>query len=183
MNKEIFAGSLRPETISWCAQVTVAPDKSKINVFNKGTPHGLKGLILTGGHIEPISIAGDKLEWKKAQKKAKKNITSETMKRSIPLRNPHWTVLVWYPLKVASRITSLHHIAIEDITDINPNNKIISPYIKECIYIAAPVTVRNDDIAETIGHGLGSTKWKGCVWIELWFIFVLKINKEYKIII
>jgi hypothetical protein len=45
--------------------------------------------MLTGGHIEPISTAGDKLEWKKAQKKAKKNITSERMKRIIPERKPH----------------------------------------------------------------------------------------------
>jgi len=49
----------------------------------------LKGLISTGGHTEPISIAGDRLEWKKAQKKAKKNITSDTMKRIIPERKPH----------------------------------------------------------------------------------------------
>jgi hypothetical protein len=59
---------------------------------------------------------------------------------------------------VASRITSLHQIAIHAITDNNPNNKIKSPYINECIYIAAPVTVKNEDIAETIGQGLGSTK-------------------------
>jgi len=49
----------------------------------------LKGLILTGGQTEPISKVGDKLEWKKAQKKAKKNITSERMKRIIPERKPH----------------------------------------------------------------------------------------------
>jgi hypothetical protein len=45
--------------------------------------------MLTGGHTEPISIVGDKLEWKNAQKKAKKNITSETIKRIIPERKPH----------------------------------------------------------------------------------------------
>ena len=57
-------------------------------MFNKGTPQGLKGFMLTGGHTEPISIVGDKLEWKNAQKKAKKNITSETIKRIIPCRKP-----------------------------------------------------------------------------------------------
>jgi len=31
-------------------------------VFRSGTPHGLKALMLVGGHTEPISIAGDKLE-------------------------------------------------------------------------------------------------------------------------
>lgn len=57
----IFAGSFLPAKISWCAHVTVAPDNNNINVFNKGTPHGLNVFILTGGHIEPISIAGDRL--------------------------------------------------------------------------------------------------------------------------
>jgi hypothetical protein len=47
-----------------------------------------------GGQAEPISIAGDKLEWKKAQKKAKKNITSETINRIIPDRKPACTILV-----------------------------------------------------------------------------------------
>jgi hypothetical protein len=66
----------------------VAPDKSNINVLSKGTPHGLKAWIALGGQTEPISIAGDKLEWKKAQKKARKNITSETINKIIPERKP-----------------------------------------------------------------------------------------------
>jgi len=37
-----------------------------------------------GGQIDPISIVGAKAEAKKAQKNAKKNITSETIKRIIP---------------------------------------------------------------------------------------------------
>ena len=53
--------------------VTVAPDVNKINVFNKGTSHGLNVSIPKGGHTPPISIAGDKLEWKNAQKKRKKH--------------------------------------------------------------------------------------------------------------
>jgi hypothetical protein len=68
--------------------VTVAPDNNKISVFNKGTPQGSKGTMLTGGHRAPISIAGDKLEWKKAQKNAKKNMISETMNKIIPERRP-----------------------------------------------------------------------------------------------
>lgn len=40
--------------------------------------------MLVGGQIEPISIAGDKLEWKKAQKKAAKNITSVVINKIIP---------------------------------------------------------------------------------------------------
>jgi hypothetical protein len=40
----------------------VEPDKSKITVFNKGTPQGSKGFMLSGGQTEPISIAGERLE-------------------------------------------------------------------------------------------------------------------------
>jgi hypothetical protein len=39
-------------------------------------------------HTQPISILGDKLEAKKAQKKEKKNITSDTINKIIPKRNP-----------------------------------------------------------------------------------------------
>jgi len=63
-------------------------------VFNNGIPQGLKGTILSGGQIEPISIAGDKLEWKNAQKKAKKNATSESINKSIPIRSPNCTLFV-----------------------------------------------------------------------------------------
>jgi len=53
-------------------------------VFNKGTSHALSTSIPLGGQIAPISGVGFKLEWKKAQKKAKKNITSEQMNNIIP---------------------------------------------------------------------------------------------------
>lgn len=44
-----------------------------------------------GGHIEPSSIVGDKLEWKKAQKKERKNKTSEVMNKIIPHFSPATT--------------------------------------------------------------------------------------------
>jgi len=53
-------------------------------VFNKGTSIGSKLSIPFGGQIDPISITGAKAAAKKAQKKAKKNITSETIKSNIP---------------------------------------------------------------------------------------------------
>jgi hypothetical protein len=53
-------------------------------VLSKGTSIGSKTLIPFGGQIEPISITGAKAAAKKAQKKAKKNITSETMNKIIP---------------------------------------------------------------------------------------------------
>jgi len=65
-----LACSFLPTIISWCAHVTVAPDNSNMNVLSKGTPQGLKAFMLFGGQTDPISIAGDKLEWKKGPEKS-----------------------------------------------------------------------------------------------------------------
>ena len=45
---------------------------------------GLTKGIPIGGHCPPIQILGDKLEAKKAQKKAKKNMISEAMNNRTP---------------------------------------------------------------------------------------------------
>jgi|TARA_B100000242_G_C42953458_1_gene442149 hypothetical protein len=78
------ASILLPHVIAWCAYVTVAPEHNKINVFKSGTSIGSKTSIPFGGQIEPISITGAKAAAKKAQKNAKKNITSETINKIIP---------------------------------------------------------------------------------------------------
>jgi hypothetical protein len=72
----------------WCAQVTVTPEASNTAVFRSGTLNGFRGLIPTGGQQHPSSGVGDNLLWKKAQKKAKKNNTSEVINRIIPHRRP-----------------------------------------------------------------------------------------------
>jgi hypothetical protein len=53
-------------------------------VFNNGTSIGSKGSIPFGGQIDPISITGANAAAKKAQKNAKKNIISDTIKSNIP---------------------------------------------------------------------------------------------------
>jgi hypothetical protein len=50
--------------------------------------HGFKTSIPTGGQMPPMAIEGDTLVWKKAQKKAKKNITSEQINKIIPIFKP-----------------------------------------------------------------------------------------------
>ena len=120
--------------------------------------------IAWGGQIEPISIEGAKLEWKKAQKKAKKNIISETINKIIPYLKPVCTALVWWPSKVASRITSLHQIIIVKTTKSNPNNITKLPPFTDWKYITDPFIKTKDDNAVTNGQGLGSTKWKKCLW-------------------
>jgi hypothetical protein len=62
----------------------VAPEQSNISVFNSGTLLASNTSIPRGGQMLPISIVGAKLAAKNAQKKAKKNITSETINRIIP---------------------------------------------------------------------------------------------------
>jgi hypothetical protein len=77
--------------------VTVTPDASKIAVFSKGICRGLNGIIPVGGRVEPNSIVGDRLLWKKAQKNEMKKNTSEMMNRIIPHRNPFVTIFVCSP--------------------------------------------------------------------------------------
>jgi len=53
-------------------------------VFSNGTSIGLNVSIPLGGQIEPISITGASAAAKNAQKKAKKNMISETINNSMP---------------------------------------------------------------------------------------------------
>jgi hypothetical protein len=66
----------------------VIPDANRIAVFSKGICNGLNGLIPCGGHIRPISMDGDNLLWKKAQKNEMKKKISEIMNKIIPIRKP-----------------------------------------------------------------------------------------------
>jgi len=52
---------------------------------------GLNGVIERGGHVCPISILGDTLLWKNAQKNEEKNSTSDVMNRIIPVFSPFIT--------------------------------------------------------------------------------------------
>ena len=57
-------------------------------MFNNGTSNAFKGVIPTGGHVDPISIPGPNELWKNAQKKEKKKHTSDKMNNNIPHFNP-----------------------------------------------------------------------------------------------
>jgi len=96
-------------------------------VFNNGTSNAFNGLIPTGGQILPTSTVGTKALWKKAQKNDTKKHTSDNMNSIIPNFNPFWTTIVWYPIYVASLITSLHHTTITNITNINDTINSNSP--------------------------------------------------------
>ena len=83
-NKPFLSFSKR----AWCAQVTVVPDKSKINVLINGICQGSRALIPLGGQTDPITCVGNKLASKKAQNQATKNITSDIMNNVIPYLSP-----------------------------------------------------------------------------------------------
>lgn len=148
--------------IAWWAHVTVTPELSRMAVFSKGIWNGLKAWIPIGGQALPISTAGAKLLWKKAQKKDKKNKTSEQINKIIPHRKPTPTKLVCKPWKVPSRTTSRHHWAITKTVDAIP--KINKSLEKVWNHFATPDTKDITLNALNKGHGLLSTKWKG------WFV-------------
>lgn len=112
----------------WWAHVTVTPEAKRTAVFRRGTENGLIGVIPVGGHLHPISGVGARLLWKKAQKKAKKNITSDVMNRIIPRRRPDSTRDVWCPRKVASRIISRHQRIIVRPVINRPKVRQVVPY-------------------------------------------------------
>ena len=78
------ASFLLPAVIAWWEYVIVAPEQSRIKVFTRGISKGLKASIPFGGQTFPTSIVGAMLAAKKAQKKAKKNIISDTINKIIP---------------------------------------------------------------------------------------------------
>ena len=79
--KLISEDGLSPKTMALWDQVQVAPESSNITVLSKGTSQGFKTSIPGGGHTPPISKAGDKLEAKKAQKKANAVLREKTARR------------------------------------------------------------------------------------------------------
>lgn len=151
--------------IPWCAHVTVTPEAKRIIVFKRGTWKGLKGVTPAGGHWRPISIAGANLLWKKAQKKEKKNRTSDVIKRIIPQRSPLATIRVWRPWKAPSRLMSRHHW-------MQVKTRIAAPNVNRSIlnvwnHFTMPVVIVRAAIAPVSGQGLWSTKWKA------WLLFIV----------
>ena len=104
----------------WCAHVTVTPDASRIAVFSRGTCKELNGWIPVGGRVDPISIVGDSLVWKNAQKNDTKNNISETINGIILHRRPFVTIFVCKPWYVPSLVTSRHHWIIVSTVMITP---------------------------------------------------------------
>jgi hypothetical protein len=86
----------------WWDQVMLTPEDNRIIVLSKGIEKGFKVITPKGGQLIPISTAGERLEWKNAQKNEKKNNTSDVINNKKPIFNPVNTILVWSPSKLDS---------------------------------------------------------------------------------
>lgn len=129
--------------------------------------------MAVGGHCEPISILGDSLLWKKAQKNERKKKISEIINNAMPHFIFIRTFKVWLPWNDASRQISRHHWIIVAVI-IKIEIKIILILLK-CIKSSIPVIKVNAAIEPIKGHGLLSTIWKG------WnFISLIHLNREMK---
>ena len=70
-------------------------DIHKTQVPQIGGPKAFITLIPLGGQVLSKAIAGDKLPWKNAQKRLKKNITSVEIKSIKAILLLYCTALVW----------------------------------------------------------------------------------------
>lgn len=139
--------------------MTDTPDARSTAVLRRGTAYGFKGKIPVGGHVQPSSGVGARLLWKKAQKKEKKKATSEVINRIIPKRRPVETGVVWWPMKVLSRMTSRHHWSIVRLVIIRPNRRHVSSWLWN--HAVRPMVREKAPAAAVSGHGLNSTRWNG----------------------
>ena len=117
-----------------------------------------------GGHVHPNAKAfGCILEWKNDQKKEKKKKNSDTINSTIPERKPCCTFKVWNPSKVDSLMMSMNHLLQNINNSKKPKCIFKLLYLKLCKYNTKLKVVCNSENDTKKGHGLGSTKWKGCL--------------------
>jgi len=147
----------------WWDHVIDAPDESKIKEFNKGIPIGLKVEIWIGGQMVPSSIFGVILLWKKVQKNLRKNIISDKMNIIILSFKSFMVVKEWCPWKEDSRFTSRHHKNMFIIVNIINRIKIRILILLFPIDDKIEIIIESSVNEETIGQGLGDTKWNGFI--------------------
>jgi len=134
-------------------QVTDTPELTKIIVLRSGTFMGLKDLMWLGGQLRPISMFGEILEWKYAQKNEKKNRTSEVMNRIIPIFNPLEIVWKWDPCLVVSVTIFVHQKKADAIIIMMKRKKLTFMVV---VNLHRMYDTRfHEIIAFRIGHGLG----------------------------
>ncbi len=141
----------------WWQYVTVTPEAKRTIVLRRGNWNGFKAFTPIGGQEHPNSGEGERLLWKKAQKKDKKNITSEIINKIIPIRRPVATCKVWKPKTVPSRATSRHHW--KEHRNSTLRDKISKVKDFKWKKKTNPKVRHNAPSDLIIGQGLNSTKW------------------------
>jgi hypothetical protein len=142
--------------IAWWAQVMVAPEDNKMIVFNSGILNGLNGVIINGGHLFPISVVGEILEWKNDQKNARKNMISDVINVIIPTFKPSFTIGLCSPFFVDSRSMSRHQLVAT--IKIGIVDKVIRILFLLFIHITIEKVKYIALVEAKIGHGLSFTK-------------------------
>jgi hypothetical protein len=74
-----------------CVHVTLIPDKINKKVLYKGMPKGFITIMPSGGKYPPKILSTFVPLWKKAQKKPKNSIISDTINKINPLFRPFCT--------------------------------------------------------------------------------------------
>ena len=128
-----------------------------MTVFSRGTWNGLNTFTPNGGQVDPISTFGERLLWKKAQKKLTKKKTSDTMNKAIPHRKPNSTIDVCNPWIAPSRLISRHHWIITIKSRIIPKKKRDISFLWN--HATIPVVKYKPPMAPNRGHGDSSTIW------------------------
>lgn len=160
--------------------MTETPEEISNKVFSKGIFIGLKGMIILGGHAWPNSIEGEILLWKKAQKKEKKNRTSDKINKSMPNCKPTVTWILWLPCLEVSEKTSRHHR--------NETNKIKNKENTKAVIVLVltqkitDLTIKRAEMEAKRGHGLFSTIWNGWNFFNIcyWFSLAYRVTKVTK---
>lgn len=137
--------------------MTVPPEDNRITVLRRGNSQGFTAWRPLGGHCIPNSTAGDKAQWKKAQKIETKKKTSLIINKITPIFNPVCTEEVCEPSYEPSAITSLNQKTTEPTTDnkLKTNQIPVDPWNNNTEDKAKD----NKEKEQTKGHGLEFTKW------------------------
>ena len=134
-------------------------DLNRSTVLRRGTLEGSRTKTLAGGQAYLVSATTLRLAWKKVQKNPKKNKTSELINQIIAIRRLTWIGGLWNPLKQASRLTSRHQNLVTRIVARALTTILMTDL--ECIKSQRLDNNKNLDIADMIGQGEASTRWKG----------------------
>lgn len=167
-------------------RVMVTPEVRRRSVLTRGRPHMSSGWVSVGGQTLPILTEGTRLTWKKPQKNAKNSITSERIKRSIPIRRPSWTFRVWYPWLDSRTMEVNQVIAVRNrpkklawMSSARGRPKRSTPWREK----VSGTSRLNRKKPVRKGNGLASRMWKGWRWLKKFFDWLKAVLTEVVLVV